>query len=80
MRAVWPCSLPGAYSGVKHFVVGLEEAHALAVGERLDAHAVALLRGAGFQIATFEAAIGFLVDDAARLVLLRVGLGASSRR
>src|SRR5271170_2208581 len=63
-----------AVLGVDHFAVGLEEAHLLPVGKRLDSHAVGLLRRRIPDRDLAHRQRHFLLDDAARHVLLGIGL------
>jgi len=58
---------------VDHLSVGLEEPDALAVRETLDAHAIGFLRRRVEQRDLRYVQRRFLLEDATRLVLLRVG-------
>src|SRR5262249_17821413 len=61
-------------SSVHDFLVGLEEAHLAAIGERAETHAVALLRCRVPQHHVREVDRGLFLDDAALHVALRVRL------
>src|SRR5580692_4784014 len=62
-------------SGVDHFAVGLEKSNLLTIGELAHADPVAALGGGIPQRDLAERQRHFVLDDAAGLVGLRIGLG-----